>query len=242
MLFSCSYSQQYRLYCSDKYGEYNVYRDAFNSKIECENAIKERESNYRKMSESFAEWNTATDNYIQRVYHENGISLPTISLSIDLKLSCKCVPLSGNEQTQTGQKPGSQYTPLMYQQELAKLFDNPNLKNLAEKVPELQSLWSDLDALGKRYERPSPPKISDINEIDSRADEIDLEEEFDMEANITNISSVLDNLIENIPDDISEEDLSALMKEIELLEAIYAKLLESRQIKEQQERQDNNKQ
>lgn len=162
LFFSCVFSQQYVLTMQgQRIGTYN-------SLNECETARKEM-GNYDKQKFVDTWNNVAGDGSV--IPHISLNDVPNNSL---FSTYCKCISLSEYEQIKTGQ----QYTPFVYGK-LTEIFDNADLQNLANRVPEINHLMSNFSAM-EQYQRPEQPRIANVENIASRTDEIDLDEAEDV--------------------------------------------------------------
>lgn len=214
MFFLISYSQQYVLTMQGQPLE------TYNSKAECETARGKMDNfDKQKFVKSFNDAGAPIGAKISTN------DVPDINFS---KL-CRCISLSEYKQIETGQK----YTPFVYG-ELTDFFDKIDSKWLEANIPELAVFRTNFLKM-EQYEVPTSVTINSTENIDSRNSELlaDLEDEnFDTEMSINSILAIIDNFMGSIDEDVPEEDLSALIAEIELLESIYSKLMEAKQIEE----------
>lgn len=204
MYIGTAFSQQYVLVLQGQHIK------TYNSQNECEEAKEKMGgSDKQKLIDS---WNNVVgDGAIFSRISANDV--PDFSFN---KL-CKCISLSEYKQMETGKK----YVPLLYGAELIKFFEKVDSKLLEAMAPKLASHMTNYMDL-KKYDTPDEPTIAgNYKEIESRNNELltDLDEEFDMEESVVNILSEFDTLIDNLGNDMSEEDLSILIEEINRLRA-----------------------
>lgn len=162
------FSQQYILH------DLGIKINTFNSKEECEREKREKD---RKRQESFDQVNKMLDN----VDAENGktITGSTITAGVRLKKyqsTCRCVSLAEYNTIKTGEK----YSPFLYNTELQKIFELVNQEWLERNVPEIARYRTNFEELTE-YEVPSPPVVDNRVTIETRANELSEDIEYEQE-------------------------------------------------------------